>query len=257
MSLRVVIADDEPLVRKSVRRFLRGHDVEVIAECVDGTSAVHAIRSKMPDVVFLDMQMPEMGGLEVIETIGEDKMPATIILTAYDKYAVKAFEYRVADYVLKPFGKDRFDKALSRAQHWATLRAQAMSGGVNAQIAELLEQLRRSKEYPDRIALPRYGRIILMETRHIQWIEAAGNTLHIHADQQVYNLRETLATMQGRLDPRQFVRIHRSTLVNVRFIREIRPWFNGYHVVVLLNNQELRMSRYQRESIQRLMNSSL
>jgi two-component system, LytTR family, response regulator len=256
MKMRVLIVDDEQLVRKSVRRFLMNHDAEVVAECRDGTSAVDAIRSENPDIVLLDMQMPEMNGMAVIEAVGEARMPATVVLTAYDSYAVRAFEYRVADYVLKPFGRDRFDKAYARALDWAAARRVAAID-TTLLVHSTSPHFGAFEIYSERIAVPmRNGRITFVETSQIQWIEANGNLLKLHTDLQAFELRETLAMMLRRLDPKVFIRIHRSTIVNVRFIKEITPWTNGHHLVTLRKGQTLRASRYQRESMKQLRGAS-
>jgi len=255
MTMRVMIVDDEQLVRKSVRRFLMNHDAEVIAECRDGSSAVEMIQSHQPDIVLLDMQMPEMNGMAVIETVGEERMPATVVLTAYDTYAVQAFEYRVADYVLKPFGRDRFDKAYARALDWAaSRRLSSRDTSSTTPDTTTPRPVAPPITYATRIAVPmRNGRIVFVDTSQIQWIEANGNLLTIHTPDRNYDLRETLGLMARRIDPAIFIRIHRSTIVNVRCIKEVRPWNNGHHIVELQNGHLLRASRYQRESMRQLM----
>lgn len=247
MSMRVVIVDDEHLVRKSVRRFLENHNAEVVAECGDGRLAIETIQALAPDIVLLDMQMPEMNGMSVLEEIGEARMPATIVLTAHDNYAVQAFEYRVADYVLKPFGRERFDKAYTRALDWATTRK-------NTHTEPPAGEDHTANQYLERVAVPtRNGRISLVETSQIHWIEADGNFIHIHTADRVFELRETLAALARKLDPGMFLRIHRSRIVNVRHIKEVLPWNNGYHIVQLTSGNTLRASRYQRESMKRLL----
>jgi two-component system LytT family response regulator len=259
MSLRVVIADDESLVRKSIRRFLRDHDVEIVEDCEDGISALEAIRSKSPDLVFLDIQMPELTGMGVLEAIGEEKIPAIVIITAHANFAVDAYEFNVVDYLLKPFGKERFEKALSRVRQRIGVADDQLaenSPTKGKRVEKLLEHLLQQYEYVDRIPVPRNGRVFLVETRRIEWIEAKGNLLLLHCDGETYELRKPLSMLQKQLDPRSFIRIHRSTIVNVRFVREIQPWFNGHHIVMLKSGQQLRMSRYRHEGIQRLMGSS-
>ena len=259
MSLRVVIADDEFLVRKSIRRFLRDHDVEIVEECEDGVSALEAIRSKAPHLVFLDMQMPEMKGMDVIEALGEEQMPAMIIITAHADFAVDTYEFNVVDYLLKPFRRERFEKALSRARQRIGLPGDQplqKSSTRGKRVEALLEHLLQKYEYVDRIPVPRKGSVFLVDTRRIEWIEAKNNLLYLHSDGEIHELRKALSTMQKQLDPRNFVRIHRSTMVNIRFVREIQPWFNGHHVVVLKSGQQLRMSRYRHDGMQRLMGSS-
>lgn len=256
MHLKVLIADDEPLVRKSIRRLLRDHDVEIIEECEDGRSALHSMREKNPDLVFLDIQMPEMNGIDVIASFGEQRGPAIIIVSAYANFAVASYAFDVIDYLLKPFDKARFDKAFSRACSRIGLQSAPIAKSApekEPRIERLLESLLQRYEHVDRIPVPKNGRLSLIETSRIEWMEAKGNTLLLHVDNDVYLVRKALSAMQKQLDPRYFVRIHRSTVVNIRFVREIQPWFNGHHVIVLESGQALRMSRYRHEGMQRLI----
>lgn len=258
MSLRVIIADDESLVRKSVRKFLREHDVEIIAECEDGASALRAIRSKTPDLVFLDIQMPEMTGMDIIETLGEQQLPAMIIITAHENFAVGAYEFNVVDYLLKPFGKERFEKALARASDRIKNSHEHQAGNKSTRgerVEHLLDHLLQRYDHADRIPVPKNGRVALVETKRIEWLEAQGNILRLHCDDETHELRKALSTMQKQLDPRSFIRIHRSTIVNIRFVREVQPWFNGHHIVVLKSGQQLRMSRYRHDGMQKLLGS--
>ena len=246
MTIRALIVDDEPLARRSIRRFLnRASGMEIIGQCGDGESAVDAIRSEKPDLVFLDVQMPEMTGFDVIRQIGPEAMPVTIFVTAYDKYAVRAFEMNAIDYLLKPFGEQRFAHALKRAK-------ERLAGKSNLDdLRVLLAGLQRAQT-DDRLTVSANGRILLINVKDIDWISASGNYAQLHTGNRDYEIRQSLTTLEGRLNPREFIRIHRSTIVNVRRIREIQPWFHGHHLVVLQNGQELRMSRYQREVAKRL-----
>jgi two-component system, LytTR family, response regulator len=246
VTIRALIVDDEPLARRSIRRFLnRGSGIEIIGQCGDGESAVDAIRSEKPDLVFLDVQMPEITGFDVIRQIGPEAMPVTIFVTAYDKYAVRAFEMNAIDYLLKPFGEQRFAQALKRAK-------ERLAGKVNLDdLRVLLAGLERAQT-DDRLTVSANGRILLINVKDIDWISASGNYAQLHTGNRDYEIRQSLTTLEARLNPREFVRIHRSTIVNVRRIREIQPWFHGHHLVVLKNGQELRMSRYQRDVAKRL-----
>jgi two-component system, LytTR family, response regulator len=246
MTIRALIVDDEPLARRSIRRFLnRDSGIEIIGQCSDGESAVDAIRSERPDLVFLDVQMPEMTGFDVIRQIGPEAMPVTILVTAYDKYAVRAFEMNAIDYLLKPFGEQRFAQALKRAK-------QRLAGKVNLDDLRLLLARLEQAQTDDRLTVSANGRILLINVKDIDWISASGNYAQLHTGNRDYEIRQSLTTLEARLSPREFVRIHRSTIVNVRRIREIQPWFHGHHLVVLQNGQELRMSRYQRDVAKRL-----
>ena len=249
MSISALIVDDEPLARQSVRRFLADHsDIHVAGECRDGQSAVAAIKSQNPDLVFLDVQMPELDGFGVIDRIGVEHMPTTIFVTAYDQHALRAFDVSALDYLLKPFGKARFERAMTRAR-------ERLAGYSNhADIKRLLRVMERagSESYLDRIAVTENGRIFLLKTNDIHWIESAGNYARLHLASRNYDIRETLTSLESKLSPRSFVRIHRSTIVNLQYVKEVQPWFHGYHLIVLENGHELRMSRYQTEVAERL-----
>ena len=250
MSIRVLVVDDEPLARNSIRRFLKNNaEVEVIAECGDGESAVAAILTKRPDLVFLDVQMPEIDGFEVLRRIGVEQMPAIIFVTAFDRYALQAFDANAIDYLLKPFGKERFERALARAK---THIGGHRNHDEARRILAGLEQVGINLGYSERLPVAENGRITFVKTRDIDWIEADGNYVHLHVGNRGHDLRETLTNLEHKLNPRDFLRIHRSAIVNVRRIKEIRPWFGGYHLVVLENGKELRMSRYQRDVAKRL-----
>lgn len=250
MTIRTLIVDDEPLARRSVRRFLdRSAGVEVIGECGDGESAVGAIREKKPDLVFLDVQMPEMTGFDVIARIGPETVPVTVFVTAYDRYALRAFDANAIDYLLKPFGNERFERALARAKD-------RIAGKLNLNQLRLalasLEPVRAQPKYLERLTISENGRIRLVSVNDIDWIAAHGNYAEIHITGRKYEMRQTLTDLEANLNPHQFLRIHRSTLVNVRRIKEIQPWFHGHHVVILQSGQELRMSRYQRDAVKKL-----
>ena len=250
MTIRAVIVDDEPLARRGLLRFLKNDsEVEVVAECGDGQSAVGAILAKKPDLVFLDVQMPEMDGFKVVRRIGPEKMPLTIFVTAFDHYAIRAFDANAIDYLLKPVGVGRFAKALVRAKERI---AEKSSDETAQRMIAALEEIKRHDEYLERLPVSENGRILFVKAKDIDWIEANGNYARLHLGAQTHEIRETLSTLERKLNPRDFLRIHRSTIVNVHLIKEIQPWFHGYHLVRLQNGQELRMSRYQGEIAKRL-----
>jgi two-component system LytT family response regulator len=243
MTVRALIVDDEPLARRSVRRFLENDpEVAVVGECGDGASAVATICSEKPDLVLLDIQMPEMDGFEVVRQIGTEPIPAWIFVTAYDRYALRAFDINAIDYLLKPVERDRFEKALLRAKGRLAERSHR---DLHTRIMAALEQVQRNDEYLDRLPVAENGRILLVKTREIDWIEAEGNYCRLHVGDRAYEIRETLSALNLKLNPGDFLRIHRSSIVNVHRIKEIQPWFHGYHVVLLENGQQLRMSRYK------------
>jgi two-component system LytT family response regulator len=254
MSFTALVVDDEPIARHAVVRLLReDHDIELLDECGDGASAVQAIRSHAPDLVFLDIQMPAMSGLEVVTTIGAERMPATVFVTAFEQYAVRAFEANAVDYLVKPFNRERFARALARAK--MRLSAGDADGAVASRIMQALDALRRRDEYLQRIPVRQGEQITFVDVGDIVWIKASRNTVLIHLADRVHELRETMGALAERLDPRQFARVHRSAIINVRRVKAIHPWFNGYHVVTMDTGQKLRMSRYQQEAFLRLVST--
>ncbi|MBW8810040.1 MAG: response regulator transcription factor [Lysobacter sp.] len=251
MNLTALVVDDEPIARRAIVRLLDADaQIEVLGECGDGASAVEAIRKRSPDLVFLDIQMTAMTGLDVVVALGAQRMPATIFVTAYEQYAVRAFEANAVDYLVKPFSRERFAATLQRAK--SRLSA---AGDAQARILQALESLRQRDEYLERIAVRVDEHVIFVAVDDIVWIKANRNTVQIHLADRIHELRETLSTLAARLDPRRFARVHRSAIVNVQRVRTIHPWFNGHHVVTMDNGQQLRMSRYQHETFLRLVGS--
>jgi two-component system LytT family response regulator len=248
--IRTLIVDDEPLARERVRALLESEgDVEVIGECTNGKEAVSAIKSLRPELVFLDVQMPVLDGLAVVEAVGPDQMPAVIFVTAYDRYALRAFEVHALDYLLKPFDRERFQHALGRArdqlQHTKTAE-------LNERLVALLEDNQSGKKPLERLVIKAGGRVFFVRTEEIDWIEAAGNYARIHVGKEAHLLRETMSTLEGRLDTEKFLRIHRSTIVNVDRIQELQPWFHGDYVVILRDGTQLTLSRGYRQKMQEL-----
>ncbi len=253
MSIGVLVVDDEPIARHAIVRQLRADpDIDLLGECGDGASAVAAIRAQSPDLVFLDIQMPAMTGVEVVDAIGPARMPAVVFVTAFEQYAVKAFEANAVDYLVKPFSRERFAATLARAK--ARLSAgRAAQGGESQRILQALEDLRQRDAWLQRIPVRVDEHVVLVPVDDIVWIKANRNTVELHLADRVHELRETMTTLAERLDPRHFARIHRSAIINVRRVKAIHPWFNGHHVVTLDTGQELRMSRYQHEAFLRLV----
>jgi two-component system, LytTR family, response regulator len=250
VSVRALIVDDEPLARKSLVRHLRPHSsIKVIGECGDGQSAVAAILAGRPDLVFLDVQMPEIDGFEVIERVTPDRMPAVIFVTAYDHYAVRAFDANAVDYLLKPFRKERFERALARAKERI---AKTPDPDAAARLVAALEAIAARGAYLERIPVSENGRIVFVTVEDIEWIESAGNYARLHFGKHSHDIRETLASLEHKLDPKRFARVHRSTIVNLYRIKEIQRWFHGHHVLLLESGQKVRMSRYQYDVAERL-----
>ncbi len=252
MKISALVVDDEPIARHAIVRLLRADPgIELLGECGDGASAVIAIRSQSPDLVFLDIQMPAMTGIDVVATLGAGSMPATIFVTAYEQYAVRAFEANAVDYLVKPFSRERFAETLQRAKN----RLASAGGGstAEARILQALDALRQRDDYLERIPVRIDEAVVFIAVDDIVWIKASRNTVLIHLADHVHELRETMATLASRLDPRHFARMHRSAIINVRRVKSIHPWFNGHHVVTMDTGQQLRMSRYQHEAFLRLV----
>ncbi|MEO8672595.1 MAG: response regulator [Tahibacter sp.] len=252
MKISALVVDDEPIARQAIVRLLREDaSIKLVGECGDGASAVSAIRARSPDLVFLDIQMPAMTGMEVVAAIGAANLPATIFVTAYEQYAVRAFEANAVDYLVKPFSRERFANMLQRAK--ARLSRPGAPTPAAQQILEALESLRHRDAFLERIPVRNNEHIILLNVDDVVWIKASGNTVLIHLADRVHELRETMSSLVARLDPRRFARIHRSAIVNIRRVKTIHPWFNGHHVVTMDSGQQLRMSRYQHEVFLRLL----
>jgi len=251
MRIRTLIVDDEPLARERLRKLLEAEpDVEIVGECGDGLEAVEAIGLQKPDLVFLDIQMPELDGFAVLDAVRAEKMPEIIFVTAYSQHALRAFEFHALDYLLKPFDRERFQTALGRARlRWE----QARSGELSQKLTALLAELRPEPRTTDRLAVKSDGKVVLVRTADVDWIEAADNYVNLHVGCESHLLRETMGSIEGRLDPRQFMRISRSAIINVERIKELQPMFHGDYAVILRNGTRLSLSRGYREKLQQLI----
>jgi two-component system, LytTR family, response regulator len=251
VKVRCLIVDDEPLAREKLRGMLKKHpEVEIIGECANGKEAVATIQKETPDLLFLDIQMPEMDGFGVLKAISADKLPRVIFVTAYDKYALRAFEVFALDYLLKPFDRERFDKALQRAR----LEIQRDRGGdTNQRILALLEEIKHKPKHLERIVIKSNGRIFFLKSEESDWIEAEGNYVRIHTGKESYLIRETITSLENQLNPKRFLRIHRSTIVNIDRIKELQPWFHGDYRILLKDGTQLTMSRSYREKLHELL----
>jgi two-component system LytT family response regulator len=248
-SIRVLLIDDEPLAREMLREMLEGDpDVQIVGESCNGREALEAIRAEAPDLIFLDVQMPEVGGFEVLASLGKGQIPYVIFVTAYDQYAVRAFEVQALDYLLKPFDQERFDLSWQRAK--AILKRDRNGGGIDQRILALLEEMKAGKNYLERLVIKAAGRIYFLETSEIDWIEAEGNYVSVHSAGRSHLLRETISSLESQLDPKKFVRIHRSSIVRLDFIREMQPWFHGEYRVILQDGTQLTLSRNHRDKLQ-------
>lgn len=252
MTLQAIIVDDEELARQRIRDLLEERsDIQVQAECRDGTTAVEAIRRHHPDLVFLDVQMPDLDGFGVIEQVGAEKMPPVIFVTAFDRYALHAFEADAVDYLLKPFGRERFDKAIDRLME---RRERRRIEELDRTVHELLDRVGNGNHYPERLVVRSAGSAVFVKVETIDWIEASRNYLKIHCGAEVHTMRETMARMEARLDPERFLRIHRSTMVNIDRIRKIEPGIGTESILVLDNGARLMVSRaYRRGKVKELL----
>ncbi len=247
--ISAIIVDDEPLARDSIRLVLEGeNDLTIVAECSDGGEAVQAIHEHRPDLVFLDIQMPDADGFDVIEAVGTDRMPTVVFVTAYDAHALRAFEVHAVDYVLKPFDDARLREALARAR-----QRLSQGRGVDDRLATLLDSVHdaRGERHAHRVMVKEDDRIRFIKTERIDYLEAAGNKVRLHVGNDAFEIRTTLRGLAARLDPSQFIRIHRSTVVNLDRVREVQPWFGGDYLAILVDGRQLKVSRSYRDSLLR------
>ena len=248
--IRTLIVDDETLAREKVRQLLATQsDTEVVGQAADGRQAVAAIREHQPDLVFLDVRMPGLDAFGVIEEIGAENFPPVIFVTAYDDYALKAFEVNALDYLLKPVARPRFERALERAREKRQVPEPA---GLAQQLSALLADVRSSEQFLERLLIRSGDRLVLVRVEDIDWIDGAGNYLKLHSGKNTYLLRHTLSGIENRLDGRKFLRIHRSTIVNVDRIAELQSSFSGDYVVILRDGTRLALSRTYRGKIEAL-----
>jgi two-component system LytT family response regulator len=245
--LRVVVADDDPLARERIRAMLVGHpDYHIVGEAEDGAQAVEVILAERPDLVFLDVRMPELDGFEVLEALAaepEAAVPSIIFVTAFSDFAVKAFEVRALDYVLKPFDRERFDRALASA---AVRRNSARVGGgagIDPELRGFLETLRQQHQRPRRFLVRSGSRMHFVRADEIDWADAAGNYVCLHAAGRSHFVRDTMRAFEAKLDPARFVRIHRSALVNIDRVAQIEPYTHGEYVLTLRDGTKLTSSR--------------
>jgi len=241
MNIRSLIVDDEPLARKRIRRLLADEpDISVIKEGGTGREAIKIIQEEPIDLLFLDIQMPEVDGFEVVQSIDADRMPIVIFITAYDQHALKAFEVHALDYLLKPFKQDRFKKALQRARaQLAKGAAQAPDSGLTA----LVKELRAEQSYLTRFMIKSSTRVVFIKAHEVDWIESAANYVLLHVGDKTHIARETMHALETRLCPKTFQRISRSVIVNLERVKELQPMGKGQYVLILTDGTELNMSR--------------
>lgn len=264
-TIRVLIVDDEPLARDALHVLLGADpDISIIGECSNGKEAVKSIREQSPDLVFLDVQMPDLDGFKVIEQIGSEQMPVTVFVTAFEQHALRAFAAHALDYILKPFDHEGFDKALRRAKsHVLRQKFYDQSHQLLALLGDLhgAQKAKGEEEkaeppgtkFLERLVIKSGGRIFFLKVDEIDWIEADGDYMRLHVGDKSHLLRETMNALDAKLDPEKFLRIHRSTIVNVERIKDIQPLFKGEHLLTLNDGRRLKMSRGYRDKLQALL----
>ena len=253
MKTKVIIVDDEPLARERLRKLLGAEaDIELLGECADGIAAVEAIRSLEPDLVFLDVQMPELDGFGVLAALEGGALPAVVFVTAQNQFAVRAFDVHAVDYLLKPYDKERFQTALGRALEVIRRR---QTGELSDRLHALLADVRPAPKPagPERIAVKSSGRVVFVKVEDIDWVEAADNYVSLHVGTEEHLHRETMAALEQQLPEAKFMRISRSTIVNLDRIKELQPLFHGEYAVILRNGAKLTLSRGYREKLSQLL----
>lgn len=249
--IRTLIVDDEPAARDGMRHLLTADPEIVLAgECANGREAATVIRDTAPDLVFLDVQMPELDGFGVLREVGVERAPMVVFVTAFDQYALRAFDVHAIDYLLKPFTDDRFRQSLDRAKQQVR---QGRLGDLSQKLAALLDHDEPApvrRPYLDRLVVKSGGKVALLPVAEIEWIDAEGDYVRIHVGKTWHLLRETMKNLEDQLDSARFVRIHRSTIVNLEKVKELQPFFRGEYVVVLHNGTTLKLSRGYRDNLE-------
>jgi two-component system, LytTR family, response regulator len=253
-AMRVIIADDERLAREKLRILLASEpNIKLVAECHDGQQALSAIRTYRADLLLLDIQMPGMDGFQVLSELSPEEMPVVIFTSAYDQYAIRAFEAHALDYLLKPFDQERLHHAIERARLELN---KSRDREITHRILDLLSQVKSEMPAPSsegRLVIRASGRVVFLNLSEIDWIEASANYVRLNAGKESHLFRETIGRVSERLNPNHFVRVHRSTIVNVRKIKELIPVNSGEYIVVLKNGKELSCSRSYRAALESMI----
>jgi two-component system LytT family response regulator len=250
--LRALIVDDEALARETIRRLLEDDpEVEIVGECSSGAEAVRSLREATPDILFLDVQMPEVDGFEVLRQA--HPAAAVVFVTAHDTYAIRAFEAEALDYLLKPFDDERFHRTLARAKARVRERLVTRLAGMMAAALEPEPDEIRHTRYAERLGIRREGGIVFVRLEDVDWIEAADYCVRVHTGGRFHLLREPLRELEARLDPHRFVRVHRSAIVNLARVRELQPHFHGDGILVMQDGSRLRVSRARRAHLHHLL----
>jgi two-component system LytT family response regulator len=250
-TIRTIISDDEPLAREKLRILLASEaDVRIVAECRDGRQTIDALQTYKPHLLLLDIQMPGADGFQVLSSIPADDMPLVVFTTAYDQYAIRAFEIHAVDYLLKPFDHERLHKAIERTR---TEFLKTTDREMTRRILDLLADRRAESRVANRLVIKAAGRVVFLDLEEIDWVEAAANYVKLHVGKESYLLREAIGHISQRLDPDLFLRVHRSTIVNVRRIKELQPCNSGEYILVLKDGKELSCSRGYRTGLHQLI----
>jgi two-component system LytT family response regulator len=253
--IRVCIVDDEPIACRRIQRLLKDDpEIEIVQVCNNGEQALEAIQDFKPDLVFLDIQMPEMDGFEVLKSLRLQTLPHVIFITAYDRYAIQAFQIHALDYLLKPFHTGRFAEALVRAK--SQIR-QDRNSAFNNGLSELMAEMKSRPRYLERLMIKSGGRVFFLKTEEIDWIEAQGKYVYIHTGSEKHLVREGMNNLEAGLDPYKFVRIHKSTIVNIDRAEQLETWFHGDYRVVMRNGTVLSLSRRYRRKMHELLGRPL
>ena len=262
MSLRALIVDDEPIARRRIARLVRAEpDIEIVGECGSGKEAVAALRAQPVDLLFLDVQMPDCDGFGVLAAVGAERLPTVVFITAYDEYAIRAFEVHAVDYVLKPVQADRFHAAVAHARDQIAQATTAQSG---RRLRALLEQALADREpalppvgddppgsrHLERITVRRDGKVVFVKTTDVDWFGAEGNYVRLHVGKVTHVIRQTMQALERQLPRRRFARIHRATIVNLDSVRELQPWFAGDSLVILRDGTQLKVTRTYRAALE-------
>ena len=254
--IRTLIVDDEPLARERIRQMLkRDSEIEVVGDCGNGTDAVAAIRRLRPDLLFLDVQIPRIDGFGVLRQLETERIPGVIFVTAYDQYAAKAFEVHAIDYLLKPFKRKRFDEALKRFKD--QFFSKEKGANLTARTLALLESLDRDRSFLRRLAIPKDRSVLLINVDEVDWFQAEDNYVRLHRGSESYLLRESLRSLEDQLNPQKFLRIHRTAIVNLDRIQELKPWFHRTCRVVLQNGTVIPMSRRFKQRLSSLLKKAV
>lgn len=255
---RALIVDDEALARANLAVLLNEDaEIETVGQCANGFEAIKALQQLRPDILFLDIQMPRLNGFEMLKRVEAASLPVIVFVTAYDKYALKAFEVNALDYLLKPFDDERFTLALQRAKEQVRQRRVNNYSQRLVNLLQSHEQPETTPEYLTRIVIKETGRVYFVRVEELDWIEASGSYAELHAGAKTHLLRESLNSLEQRLDPQRFLRIHRSTIVNLDRVQELQPYFRGEYVVLLRDGTRLKLSRTHRDKLQAILNQSL